>query len=98
MNMTRREQTLVVAVAGLAIVLHPDNLRDPSPMRMNPEVPQCGYAPTRREALHVPAGGTYRDRYRLLLFDGPPDEHRLDALAEEFREPLRATARLLEDP
>lgn len=65
-------------VAGVTLLSHPDNFRAPEPMRLNPTEPFFCFAPQQLGDFEIPASGTHRARYRILISDGPPDSVALD--------------------
>ncbi|MBE2212567.1 MAG: PmoA family protein [Opitutaceae bacterium] len=67
------------AVAGLAILGHPSNVRAPQPIRVHPSMPMLNFAPTQLGAFAIVAGSTHLARYRIVVFDGPPDAAMLEA-------------------
>lgn len=64
---------------GLAVLVHPSNFRFPQPLRLNPKNPQLCVAPSQEGDWAIEPGKPYVSKYRLLVFDGAPDSHWLDA-------------------
>ena len=68
---------------GIAIMDHPGNPAHPVTWRVDNEL---GVSPSRviAESWSIPAGATERYQYRLHVFSGPVDPHRLDERWRRF--------------
>lgn len=77
--------------AGLAVLSHPDNLRSPQPVRIHPEMPYFSIAPSQLGRWAIEPGRPYEARYRVVVFDGPPDAARLDRLWADYAYPPTVT-------
>lgn len=66
--------TINDSLVGLAVLDHPDNFRYPQPVRVHPEMPYFCKAPMVGQAFNLPPMGSYKARYRVLVFDGAPDK------------------------
>ncbi len=73
------------AYAGLAVIDHPGNFRHPQPVRVHPVMPYFCQAPMVLDSIPMAPGQVYESKYRIVAFDGKPDEKRLDQLAGAFR-------------
>jgi hypothetical protein len=81
------------AVAGLAMLGHPDNVRAPQPVRIHPREPYFCFTPSQLGRWTIEPGQTYVARYRFLVFDGAPDRALIEAYWQGFAQP--ATARVV---
>jgi hypothetical protein len=81
------------AVAGLATLGHPDNVRAPQPVRIHPREPYFCFTPSQLGRWTIEPGQTYVARYRFLVFDGAPDPALIEAYWQGFAQP--ATARVV---
>ena len=81
------------AVAGLAMLGHPDNVRAPQPVRIHPREPYFCFTPSQLGRWTIEPGQTYVARYRFLVFDGAPDPALIEAYWQGFAQP--ATARVV---
>ena len=81
------------AVAGLATLGHPDNVRAPQPVRIHPREPYFCFTPSQLGRWTIEPGQTYVARYRFLVFDGAPDRALIEAYWQGFAQP--ATARVV---
>jgi hypothetical protein len=70
--------------AGLAVLVHPLNVRAPEPVRLNPGVPLLCVSPVKAGPLKIEAGKPYAARYRFVVSDGPPDRALLERLWRDF--------------
>jgi hypothetical protein len=75
------------AVAGLAILAHPTNFRAPQPIRVHPTMPMLCFAPTQLGPHVIKPGEWLVERYRVVVFDGPPDNALLEARWQAFAHP-----------
>ncbi|MCA9184975.1 MAG: PmoA family protein, partial [Planctomycetales bacterium] len=53
---------------------HPQNYRYPQPVRLHPSMPYFSLAPPVLGPFQLQPGVPYASRFRLVTFDGPPDE------------------------
>jgi hypothetical protein len=67
------------AIAGTAILGHPQNFRAPQPMRLHPNMPYMSFVPQQLGDFAIVPGKPYVARFRFVAADGPPDRARLDA-------------------
>ena len=81
------------AVAGLAMLGHPDNVRAPQPVRIHPREPYFCFTPSQLGRWTIEPGQTYVARYRFLVFDGAPDRALIEAYWQGFAQP--ATVRVV---
>lgn len=75
------------ALAGIAVLCHPDNFRAPQPMRLHPSEPFFCYAPSQLGDWEIAPGRPYVSRYRFIVQDGAPDRAELDRLWQEYAHP-----------
>lgn len=75
------------ALAGIAIMDHPDNFRAPQPMRIHPSEPFFNYAPSQLGDWAIEPGEPLVLRYRYLVYDGEPDATLIDQYWNGFAEP-----------
>jgi hypothetical protein len=68
------------AVAGTAILGHPQNFRAPQPMRLHPNMPYMSFVPQQLGDFAIEPGKPYVARFRFVTSDGAPDRARIDAL------------------
>lgn len=78
------------AVAGLAMLGHPDNFRAPQPVRIHPKEPYFCFTPSQLGRWTIEPGQPYLARYRCLVFDGPPDRALIEAYWQGFAQPAAA--------
>jgi hypothetical protein len=77
--------------AGVAILDHPDNLRHPQPVFVDPLRPFISYAPMQLGAFTLAPLQELPLRYRLVTFDGFPDRAWLERLWQAYAQPPYAT-------
>jgi hypothetical protein len=75
------------AIAGMAILCHPDNFRAPQPMRLHPTEPFFCYAPSQLGDWEITPVQPYQARYRFIALDGAPDTHWLDKAWAAYAHP-----------
>ena len=75
------------AVAGTAILGHPENFRAPQPMRLHPNMPYMSWVPQQLGEFKIEPGKPYVTRYRFVAADGAPDRARLDAFWNGYAVP-----------
>lgn len=76
--------------AGVAILSHPENFRSPQPVRTHPNEPFISFAPQTNEAMSIQPGETYRAKYRFIIFDGDADAKLIEALWQDYADPVKA--------
>jgi hypothetical protein len=76
--------------AGLAILDHPDNLRHPQPVFVDPRHPFVSYAPMQLGAFTLAPLQELPLRYRLVTFDGFPDRAWIERLWQAYAHPPTA--------
>ncbi|MEZ5278590.1 MAG: PmoA family protein [Opitutaceae bacterium] len=75
------------AIAGIAFLDHPENLRSPQPLRVHPTEPYFCYSPSQLGPFTIDPNTPYRARYRIVVFDGEADPGQLDRLWNDFAHP-----------
>ena len=70
--------------AGLAVLVHPLNLRAPEPVRLNPGIPLLCVSPVKAGPMRIEAGRPYSARYRFVVADGPANRALLERLWRDF--------------
>jgi len=70
--------------AGLAVLAHPTNFRAPEPVRLHPQTAYFSFSPASPGDFEIAPGRPYHARYRIVVFDGPPDRERLERLWHAF--------------
>ncbi len=75
------------AIAGTAILGHPENFRAPQPMRLHPDMPYMSFVPQQLGEFSIEPGKPYVVRFRFVAADGPPDRARLDAFWNGYATP-----------
>ena len=78
---------------GMAVLVHPSNFRSPQPMRLNPKNPQLCVAPSAEGDWSIEPGKPYVSRYRIVVMDGKPDAATLEALWQDYAEPLQVVVK-----
>jgi hypothetical protein len=76
--------------AGVAILDHPDNLRHPQPIFVDPLHPFVSYAPMQTGPITLAALQELPLRYRIVTFDAFPDRAWLERLWQAYAHPPRA--------
>jgi len=79
---------------GIAVLIHPSNLRFPQPLRLNPKNPQICVAPSADGDWSIEPGKPYISRYRIVLADGKPDAAELEDLWEDYTQPPKIEVRM----
>jgi hypothetical protein len=72
---------------GLAVLIHPLNLRAPEPVRLNPGIPLLCVSPPKAGPLRIEPGRPYSARYRFVVADGKPDPVLIERLWRDFARP-----------
>jgi hypothetical protein len=74
---------------GLAVLIHPLNLRAPEPVRLNPGIPLLCVSPPKAGPLTIQPAQPYSARYRFVVSDGPASSALLERLWRDYaRAPL----------
>jgi len=81
------------ALAGIAMLGHPDNFRAPEPLRVHPTDPYICFAPSRLGGWSITASQPFAARYRFVVTDGPADAALLDRLWRDYADPPIVTFR-----
>jgi hypothetical protein len=74
-------------MVGIAVLDHPDNLRSPQPMRLNPDDPFFNYAPSQLGRFEIKPGEKFVLRYRYVVADGAADASELNRLWNDYAHP-----------
>ena len=74
--------------AGIAVLSPPENQKAPQPMRIHPTEPFFNFAPTQASELSITPDAPAVWKYRFVTYDGPHDSVLLDALWEDYANPL----------
>jgi hypothetical protein len=82
------------ANAGVALLDHPDNVRHPQPLYVDPSQPFVSLVPTQIGALTLSPDRNLVLRYRIVTFDGFPDRAWLERLWQAYAHPPRVTLEL----
>lgn len=83
--------TVAGQTVGLTTFDHPQNLRAPQPMRLNPDDPFFNWAPSQTGPFEIKPGEQFVLRYRFVAADGPPDRAELDRLWQDYATPPQVT-------
>jgi hypothetical protein len=75
---------------GIAILGHPENFRAPEPMRVHPTEPFFNFAPQQAGDFEMVPGKPFTWRYRVVIYEGPPDKALLDRLWAAYAKPPAA--------
>ena len=70
--------------AGLAVLVHPMNLRAPEPVRLNPGIPLLCVSPVKAGPMTIEPGRPYTARYRFVVSDGPANPALLERLWRDY--------------
>ncbi|MDE2827245.1 MAG: PmoA family protein [Bacteroidota bacterium] len=73
---------------GIAVLSHPDNHESPQPMRIHPTEPFFNFAPTQAGQFEITSDEHTIWKYRFVTYDGAYDQDLLDALWEDYANPL----------
>lgn len=73
---------------GIAVLSHPDNHQFPQPMRIHPTEPFFNFAPTQAGQFEITSDEHTTWKYRFVTYDGAYDQDLLDALWEDYANPL----------
>jgi hypothetical protein len=83
-------------LAGVAILSHPQNRKQPEAIFIDPEDPVMGFAPTKNGPITLRPGELLKLQYRFVVLDGKPDRKLFDRLWNDFANPPEVEVRLLE--
>ena len=75
--------------AGLVVMSHPLNFRDPQPVRLHPSLPYFCFAPMVLGEFELTPDNSYRSQYRLLVHDGPLDRDLARSRAHDYENSAR---------
>ncbi len=78
-------------LAGITIMSHPSNFRHPQPVRIHPTEPFFCYSPSQAGDWSIEPGEVYEAKYRFVIYDGEADVELLNALWQDYAEPLSIT-------
>lgn len=81
------------AIAGIAMLGHPDNFRAPEPMRVHPVDPYICFVPSRLGTWSITPDKPYAARYRFVVSDGAADVALLERLWRDYADPPRVTVK-----
>jgi hypothetical protein len=82
-------------LAGVAILSHPKNRKQPEAVFIDPEDPVMGFAPSKNGPITVRPGELLKLQYRFVVLDGKPDRKLFDRLWNDFANPPAVEVRLL---
>jgi hypothetical protein len=82
-------------LAGVAILAHPQNTREPEAVFVDQEAPVVGFAPTRNGPIPLSSGRPLSLKYRFVVLDGKPDSKLFDRLWNDFVDPPAVEVRFL---
>ena len=74
--------------AGITILSHPENHEAPQPMRIHPTEPFFNFAPTQAGTFTINPDKPVVWKYRFVTYDGAHDQDLLDALWDDYANPL----------
>jgi hypothetical protein len=78
------------ALAGSAVLDHPENFRAPQPLRIHPKEPYACNTPSQLGDWQIEPGKPYVARYRFVIADGAPDAALLEAYWQGYAHPGEA--------
>lgn len=73
--------------AGVAILSHPDNFRSPQWVRLHPTKPYFVFTPQVEEGFRIEPGQPFVGRYRYLVYDGAPEDAKLEDAWQSYAHP-----------
>ena len=76
--------------AGLVVMCHPKNFRDPQPVRLHPSLPYFCFAPMVLGEFELTPDKPFRLQYRFIVHDGPLDRDLARSRAHDYETPLVA--------
>jgi len=74
--------------SGATILSHPDNHEAPQPVRIHPTEPFFNFAPTQAGPFAITSDKPITWKYRFVTYDGAYDPNLLEALWEDYSNPL----------
>lgn len=74
--------------AGISVLSHPMNHEAPQPIRIHPTQPFLNFAPTQSGAFQIRSDEPAIWRYRLIIHDGRFDPKLVEALWNDYANPL----------
>lgn len=78
------------ALAGTAVLDHPDNFRAPQPLRIHPKEPYVCLSPSQLGDWAIEPGQPHVARYRFVVADGAPERALLEAYWQGYAHPGEA--------
>lgn len=75
-------------VVGITILSHPSNHEAPQPVRIHPTDPFFNFAPSQAGSFEITSEQPITWKYRFVTYDGPHDPSLLEALWQDYAEPL----------
>jgi len=76
-------------VTGLTIFGFPSNLRFPQAIRVHPTMPYWCFTPVADGAMVIAPGQKISAGFRMYVFDGAPNQQRIQQLQQDLQQPLR---------
>ncbi|MGB0767911.1 MAG: DUF6807 family protein [Phycisphaeraceae bacterium] len=76
------------STAGIAAMSHPDNHHGPQPVRLHEKFSYFCFAPMVAGQFQITPDKPYTSRFRFVAFDGQPDPDTLNALWQDYTQPL----------
>ncbi len=70
--------------AGFVVMDHPTNFRHPQPVRVHPRMPYFVFTPVFKGSFIIKPGFSYQARYRIVTFDGAPDQDTAEAWYQAY--------------
>ncbi|MBH53858.1 MAG: hypothetical protein CMI18_05865 [Opitutaceae bacterium] len=70
--------------AGFVVMNHPSNFRSPQPIRVHPRMPYFVFTPPVSGSFILKPGFTYSAQYRIVTFDGTPDEKKIEKWYRDY--------------
>jgi hypothetical protein len=80
---------------GIAMLGYPGNVGSPQYLGKFGGAPVLNLSPTRDQAIPIDSSRPFRQVYRFVALDGPPDRKLFGRLSNDFAFPPRATVREL---
>ena len=79
------------AIAGTAVLGHPENFRAPQPLRLHPNMPYLSFVPQQLGDFAIEPGQPYIARFRFIASDGAPDRVEIDGYWNGYATAARVT-------
>mgnify|MGYP006266746727 CR=1 FL=1 len=80
-------------LVGVAILGHPDNLNAPQWTRFNPTMPFVAFTPVHDAGYTFAPHSKLVQKFRFVVFDGPPNPVLIEAYWQGFAQPATVTLR-----